>query len=84
MHEWYLAVYVDAIEWVELPNTLGMSQYGDGGIMDYEPPEMEALHGAADTGPETAAGSEPALSDERQPAAVAAAVGQEEAAACWC
>ena len=26
VHEWYLAVYVDAVEWVELPNTLGMSQ----------------------------------------------------------
>ena len=33
VHEWYLAVYVDAVEWVELPNTLGMSQYGDGGRM---------------------------------------------------
>lgn len=33
VHEWYLAVYADAVEWVELPNTLGMSQYGDGGIM---------------------------------------------------
>ncbi len=32
LHEWYLAVYVDAVEWVELPNTLGMSQYGDGGL----------------------------------------------------
>ncbi|MGB2178813.1 MAG: cryptochrome/photolyase family protein, partial [Hyphomonas sp.] len=29
VHEWYLAVYVDAYEWVELPNTLGMSQYAD-------------------------------------------------------
>ncbi len=36
-HEWYLAVYVDAVEWVELPNTLGMSQYGDGGIMASKP-----------------------------------------------
>jgi deoxyribodipyrimidine photolyase-related protein len=33
VHEWYLAVYVDAVEWVELPNTLGMSQYADGGVM---------------------------------------------------
>ncbi|MEO8129227.1 MAG: cryptochrome/photolyase family protein [Bryobacteraceae bacterium] len=32
IHEWYLAVYVDAVEWVELPNTLGMSQFADGGI----------------------------------------------------
>jgi deoxyribodipyrimidine photolyase-related protein len=37
IHEWYLAVYVDAVEWVELPNTLGMSQYGDGGIMASKP-----------------------------------------------
>jgi deoxyribodipyrimidine photolyase-related protein len=29
VHAWYLSVYVDAVEWVELPNTLGMSQYGD-------------------------------------------------------
>jgi deoxyribodipyrimidine photolyase-related protein len=36
-HAWYLAVYVDAIEWVELPNTLGMSQYGDGGVMASKP-----------------------------------------------
>jgi len=31
VHEWYLAVYVDAVEWVELPNTLGMSQHADAG-----------------------------------------------------
>lgn len=37
VHEWYLAVYVDAVEWVELPNTLGMSQYADGGIMLQSP-----------------------------------------------
>lgn len=37
MHEWYLAVYVDAVEWVELPNTMGMSQYADGGIMASKP-----------------------------------------------
>jgi deoxyribodipyrimidine photolyase-related protein len=37
VHAWYLGVYVDAIEWVELPNTLGMSQYGDGGIMASKP-----------------------------------------------
>jgi deoxyribodipyrimidine photolyase-related protein len=37
IHEWYLAVYVDAIEWVELPNTLGMSQYADGGVMASKP-----------------------------------------------
>lgn len=37
VHEWYLAVYVDAVEWVELPNVLGMSQYGDGGLMASKP-----------------------------------------------
>ena len=37
VHEWYLAVYVDAVEWVELPNTLGMSQYADGGYLGSKP-----------------------------------------------
>ena len=37
VHAWYLAVYVDAVEWVELPNTLGMSQYADGGEMGSKP-----------------------------------------------
>jgi deoxyribodipyrimidine photolyase-related protein len=37
VHAWYLSVYVDAVEWVELPNTLGMSQFGDGGIMASKP-----------------------------------------------
>ena len=36
-HAWYLSVYVDAVEWVELPNTLGMSQFGDGGLMGSKP-----------------------------------------------
>ncbi len=36
-HEWYLAVYLDAVEWVELPNTLGMSQYADDGVMASKP-----------------------------------------------
>ena len=35
--DWYLAVYVDAFEWVELPNTLGMALYGDGGIIASKP-----------------------------------------------
>ncbi|QFU76775.1 cryptochrome/photolyase family protein [Halioglobus maricola] len=35
--EWYLAVYVDAFEWVELPNTLGMALYADGGLMASKP-----------------------------------------------
>ncbi|HES76502.1 MAG TPA: cryptochrome/photolyase family protein [bacterium] len=37
VHEWYLAVYVDAVEWVELPNVLGMSQHADGGRMASKP-----------------------------------------------
>ncbi|GAB2506386.1 cryptochrome/photolyase family protein [Arenimonas alkanexedens] len=37
VHAWYLAVYVDAVEWVELPNVLGMSQYADGGRMTSKP-----------------------------------------------
>ncbi|RYY91891.1 MAG: cryptochrome/photolyase family protein, partial [Comamonadaceae bacterium] len=37
VHAWYLAVYVDAVEWVELPNTLGMSQFADGGRLGSKP-----------------------------------------------
>jgi deoxyribodipyrimidine photolyase-related protein len=37
VHAWYLSVYVDAVEWVELPNVLGMSQYADGGVMASKP-----------------------------------------------
>jgi deoxyribodipyrimidine photolyase-related protein len=37
VHTWYLSVYVDAVEWVELPNTLGMGQFGDGGFMASKP-----------------------------------------------
>jgi len=37
VHEWFLSVYVDAVEWVELPNTLGMSQFGDGGVIASKP-----------------------------------------------
>jgi len=34
---WYLGIYVDAIEWVEQPNTRGMSQYADGGMIATKP-----------------------------------------------
>lgn len=37
VHEWYLAVYADAFEWVESPNTVGMSQFADGGIIASKP-----------------------------------------------
>ncbi len=37
LHEWYLSVYADAYEWVELPNTLGMSQYAGGGMLASKP-----------------------------------------------
>ena len=37
VHEWYLSVYVDAFEWVEAPNTLGMSQFADGGLLGSKP-----------------------------------------------
>lgn len=36
-HEWHMAMYSDAIDWVSLPNTLGMSQHGDGGIVGTKP-----------------------------------------------
>ena len=35
--DWYLAVYADAFEWVELPNTLGMALHADGGLMASKP-----------------------------------------------
>lgn len=37
IHRWYLAIYCDAVEWVEMPNVLGMSQFADGGIMASKP-----------------------------------------------
>ena len=37
VHEWYLAVYADAFEWVEAPNTIGMSQFADGGLLGSKP-----------------------------------------------
>ncbi|ULC58613.1 cryptochrome/photolyase family protein [Flaviramulus sp. BrNp1-15] len=35
--KWYLGIYVDAIEWVQLPNTRGMSQFADGGKIATKP-----------------------------------------------
>ena len=37
VHEWYLAVYTDAYEWVEAPNVIGMSQHADGGYLGSKP-----------------------------------------------
>jgi deoxyribodipyrimidine photolyase-related protein len=37
LHYWYLGVYIDAFEWVELPNTVGMSQFADGGLLATKP-----------------------------------------------
>jgi len=37
VHLWYMEVYLDAYEWVTLPNTLGMSQFGDGGLVGTKP-----------------------------------------------
>jgi deoxyribodipyrimidine photolyase-related protein len=37
VHAWYLAMFVDAVEWVEAPNTLGMSQFADGGLLASKP-----------------------------------------------
>ncbi|MGB0571011.1 MAG: cryptochrome/photolyase family protein [Alphaproteobacteria bacterium] len=37
VHEWYLAVYADAYEWVEAPNVIGMSQFADGGFLGSKP-----------------------------------------------
>ena len=35
--DWYLAVYVDAVEWVELPNTAGMALFANGGRFTSKP-----------------------------------------------
>jgi len=35
--DWYLGIYIDAIEWVEMPNTRGMSQFADGGLIASKP-----------------------------------------------
>jgi deoxyribodipyrimidine photolyase-related protein len=36
-HDWHMAMYADAVDWVSLPNTLGMSQFGDGGVVGTKP-----------------------------------------------
>lgn len=37
VHRWHLSMFIDAIDWVSLPNTLGMSQFGDGGLVGTKP-----------------------------------------------
>ncbi|NBO21494.1 MAG: cryptochrome/photolyase family protein, partial [Rhodobacteraceae bacterium] len=37
VHEWFLSVYADALEWVEAPNVIGMSQFADGGLVGSKP-----------------------------------------------
>jgi deoxyribodipyrimidine photolyase-related protein len=37
VNRWHLSMYVDAIDWVSLPNVLGMSQYADGGLLATKP-----------------------------------------------
>ncbi len=37
VHQWYLEIYVDAYEWVEAPNVVGMSQFGDAGLLASKP-----------------------------------------------
>lgn len=37
VQKWYLAAYSDAYEWVEMPNTLGMALFGDGGVVASKP-----------------------------------------------
>jgi len=34
---WYLGIYIDALDWVEITNTRGMSQFADGGIVGTKP-----------------------------------------------
>ena len=37
VEKWYLGVYIDAFQWVELPNVIGMSQHADGGFLASKP-----------------------------------------------
>jgi deoxyribodipyrimidine photolyase-related protein len=37
LDEWYLGIYIDALHWVEITNTRGMSQFADGGIVGSKP-----------------------------------------------
>jgi deoxyribodipyrimidine photolyase-related protein len=37
VHRWHMSMFWDAVDWVSLPNTLGMSQHGDGGVIGTKP-----------------------------------------------
>ncbi|WP_349631430.1 cryptochrome/photolyase family protein [Bradyrhizobium sp. BR 10289] len=37
VHGWHMSMFWDAVDWVSLPNTLGMSQHGDGGVVGTKP-----------------------------------------------
>lgn len=36
-HDWHVAMYLDAIDWASAPNTIGMSQFADGGVVGTKP-----------------------------------------------
>ncbi|GMG84883.1 cryptochrome/photolyase family protein [Paralimibaculum aggregatum] len=37
VHDWHMEMYLDAVDWVSLPNVLGMSQHADGGLVGTKP-----------------------------------------------
>ena len=37
VHDWHMSMYADAVDWVSAPNVIGMSQYGDGGLVGSKP-----------------------------------------------